>query len=275
MDKEEFLKKIETELKISNNSTHTIRNYLSSNKFLLTFTNKNPEEINPEDIKLYLAEKLNDASAMTKILFLSAIKYSFSTILKKDITLDIKRPKKEKKIPSVLSKEEIKNLIDSIQNKKSKLMISLIYAVGLRVSELTNLKTHDLDFTQKTGHIRQGKVRKDRIFNIPENLFEDLKQQAEKQKEKNQIYLFTSFKGQMTTRNIQKIVSQTAKKIGIEKEVHPHTLRHSFATHLLENGTDIRSIQSLLGHSSLDTTQIYTHVSNEQIKKIKSPIDSL
>lgn len=275
MDQKEFLQKLEMELKIASNSPHTIRNYLSSNKFLLDFANKTPEEINQDDVKLYLSEKLNNASATTKILFLAAIKYSFSNILKKDITLDIKRPKKEKKIPSVLSKEEIKKLIDSIQNKKSKLMISLIYAVGLRVSELTNLKTHDLDFVQKSGHIRQAKGRKDRIFNIPENLFEDLKKQAENQKSLNQIFLFTSFKGQMTTRNIQKIVSKTAKKAAIEKEVHPHTLRHSFATHLLENGADIRYIQSLLGHSSLDTTQIYTRISNEQIKKIKSPIDSL
>ena len=274
MDKEEFLKKLEAELKISSNSTHTIRNYLSSNKFLLDFANKTPEEITHEDVKSYLAEKLNNASSMTKILFLSAIKYSFSNILKKDITIDIKRPKKEKKIPSVLSKEEVKSLMDSIQNKKSKLMVSLTYAAGLRVSELVNLKTHDFDFTQKTGHIRQDKGRKDRIFNIPENLLEDLQKQAEKQKEKNQIFLFSSFKGQMTTRNIQKIVSKVAKKVGIEKEVHPHTLRHSFATHLLENGTDIRHIQKLLGHSSLNTTQVYTNISAEQIKKIKSPIDS-
>ncbi len=275
MEKEEFLKKLETELKISNNSPHTIRNYLASNKFLLDFINKPPEEITQDDVKLYLAEKLDNASSMTKILFLSAIKYSFYNILKKDITIDIKRPKKEKKIPSVLSKEEIKSLIDSIQNKKSKLMISLIYAVGLRVSELTTLKTSDLDFAQKTGHLKRGKGNKDRIFNIPENLFEDLKKQSEKQKALNQTFLFTSFKGQMTTRNIQKIVSKAAKKAGIEKEVHPHTLRHSFATHLLENGTDIRYIQGLLGHSSLDTTQIYTHISTERIKKIKSPIDSL
>ena len=275
MKKEEFLKKLETELKISNNSIHTIRNYLAANKFLLEFINKSPEEITQEDVKLYLAEKLDNASSMTKILFLSAIKYSFSNLLKKDITLDIKRPKKEKHIPSVLSKEEIKNLIYSITNKKSRLMISLIYAAGLRVSELTNLKTNDLDFAQKTGHLRQAKGNKDRIFNIPENLFEDLQKQSEKQKASSQIFLFTSFKGQMTTRNLQKIVSKAAKKAGIEKEVHPHTLRHSFATHLLENGTDIRYIQGLLGHSSLDTTQIYTHISTEQIKKIKSPIDSL
>src|SRR3989344_2062107 len=239
MDKEEFLKKLEAELKISSNSTHTIRNYLSSNKFLLDFANKTPEEITHEDVKSYLAEKLNNASSMTKILFLSAIKYSFSNILKKDITIDIKRPKKEKKIPSVLSKEEVKSLMYSIQNKKSKLMVSLTYAVGLRVSEM-----------------------------------EDLQKQDKKQKEKNQIFLFSSFKGQMTTRNIQKIVSKVAKKVGIEKEVHPHTLRHSFATHLLENGTDIRHIQKLLGHSSLNTTQVYTNISAEQIKKIKSPIDS-
>lgn len=272
MDRNEFLQKLEEELNTANNSQHTIRNYLASNKFLLDFTNKDPENITQDDVKLYLENK---SSAMTKILFLAAIKYSFSNILKKDITLGIKRPKKEKQVLSILSKEEIKSLMDSISNKKSKLMISLIYAAGLRVSELTNLKVHDLDFIQKKGHIRQGSRKKDRVFNIPENLLEDLQKQSEKQKEKNQIFLFTSFKGQMTTRNLQKIVSKSAKKAGLEKEVHPHTLRHSFATHLLEDGNDIRHIQKILGHSSLNTTQIYTHLSTEQIKKIKSPINSL
>ena len=222
-----------------------------------------------------MAEKLTDKSSMTNIVFLASLKYAYINILKKDITLGIKRPRKEQRIPSVLSKEEVIRLIDSIPNKKSNLMISLIYAIGLRVSELVNLKVSDLDFGGQTGYLRQAKGNKDRTFNIPESLFKSLKEQAEKQKEKNQEYLFTGLKGKLTTRNIQKMVQKAAKKSGIGKEIHPHTLRHSFATHLLENGTDVRYIQQLLGHSSLDTTQIYTHISREQIKKIKSPYDSL
>src|SRR3989344_3366130 len=275
MQKEEFLKKLETELKISKNSSHTLRNYLKANNDLLNFLKKSPEEVAVDDVKLYMAEKLTDKSSMTNIVFLASLKYAYINILKKDITLGIKRPRKEQRIPSVLSKEEVIRLIDSIPNKKSNLMISLIYAIGLRVSELVNLKVSDLDFGGQTGYLRQAKGNKDRTFNIPESLFKSLKEQAEKQKEKNQEYLFTGLKGKLTTRNIQKMVQKAAKKSGIGKEIHPHTLRHSFATHLLENGTDVRYIQQLLGHSSLDTTQIYTHVSREQIKKIKSPIDLL
>src|SRR3989338_1979171 len=165
MQKEEFLKKLETELKISKNSSHTLRNYLKANNDLLNF-------------------------------------------LKKYITLGIKRPRKEQRIPSVLSKEEVIRLIDSIPNKKSNLMISLIYAIGLRVSELVNLKVSALDFGGQTGYLRQAKGNKDRTFNIPESLFKSLKEQAEKQKEKNQEYLFTGLKGKLTTRNIQKIVQK-------------------------------------------------------------------
>jgi integrase/recombinase XerD len=195
--------------------------------------------------------------------------------LKKDITLSIKRPKREKHLPSVLTKEEVIKLIDSLYNKKSKLMISLVYACGMRVSELVNLKVDDLDFNEKIGHIIQGKGKKDRIFNIPLFLIEKLQEQANKQKKLNKEFLFSGSKGKLSTRNLQKIVQKARLKSGITKEIHPHTLRHSFATHLLENNVDIRKIQELLGHADLSTTQIYTHISTEELKKIKSPLDNM
>lgn len=275
MNFQEFLKKLEIELKISKNSPYTIRNYVNANKNLLSFFNKFPELITQEDIKIYLAEKLDKSSSSSVILFLSAIKYAYLNILNKDPTANIKRPKKEKKIPSVLTKEEIKKLIYSIKNKKSQLIISLIYACGMRVSEVINLKNSNLDFVEKVGYIKMAKGRKDRIFNIPDKLSRRLNKQIKKQKEKDQEYLFSGPKGKLSSRNIQKIVSNAARKAGITKEVHTHTLRHSFATHLLENGVDIRKIQELLGHSDLSTTQIYTHISTEELKKIKSPIEKL
>jgi integrase/recombinase XerD len=270
MGKEGFLKKLEVELKISKNSKYTIKNYIKANQDLINFTKKQPDQITTEDVKLFIAENLTDKAATSIILFLAAIKYAHSSILNNDITATIKRPKKETKLPTTLSKEETKKLINEIKTEKSKLMISLIYACGLRVSELINLKTSDFNFPEKIGHIKQAKGNKDRIFNIPEFLIEDLQNQAKKQKE----YLFTGRNGKLSTRNIQKIVSSAAKRAGL-KDVHCHTLRHSFATHLLENGTDIRKIQELLGHSNLSTTQIYTHVSTEELKKIKSPIETL
>ncbi len=223
MNSQDFLKKLEVELKISKNSDYTLKNYVSANKKLLEFSKKNPDEISEDDVKFFLSENFSNKAAMSTILFLSAIKYSYLNILGKDITVRIKRPKREKKIPEVLSKDETKKIIESSGSKKSRLMISLTYACGMRVSELLNLKTADFKFDEKIGFIRQAKGKKDRIFNIPEFLIRDLKKQIEKQKERKQEHLFTGFKGRLTERNFQKIVSLAGKKAGIEKLVNPHT----------------------------------------------------
>jgi len=275
MNNPEFLKKLEIELKISKNSEYTLRNYLRANKEFLDFIKKDPDKVEEDDLKLYIADNLSERSAMSVILFLASIRFAYKTILKKDITITIKRPKREKRLPSVLTKDEVFRLMDKMQNWKSKLMISLMYACGMRVSELVNLKIEDFNFDEKVGHIRQGKGKKDRIFNIPALLADDLIKQVEMQKKFNQIYLFSGPKGRLTSRNLQKIVVKAKENAGITKDVHCHTLRHSFATHLLENNVDIRKIQELLGHADLSTTQIYTHVSREELKKIKSPIDLL
>jgi integrase/recombinase XerD len=275
MNTEEFLKKLEIELKISKNSDYTLRNYLDCNKKFLQFLKKSPELITENDLKLYLVENMSKASSSTLIVFLSAIRYAFSNILHKDITLNVKRPKKEKRIPNVLTKEEVKQLINSLDTKKSRLMVSFMYACGFRVSELVHLKVKDLNFEEKIGNMRQGKGKKDRVFNIPDFLLEDLKVQVEKQKEEKKEYLFTGPKERLSERNLQKIISKAGKRAGIKKDVHCHTLRHSFATHLLENGTDIRTIQVLLGHSSISTTELYTHISRQQLKNVKSPIDEI
>lgn len=275
MTPEEFLQKLEVELKISKNSNYTLRNYVNANRELFDYTKKNPDEITEDNVKLYIAKNLSRSSASSIIVFLSAIKYSYSNILKKDITLGIKRPKKEKRLPTVLTKEEIKKILELSNNSKSKLMVSLMYACGFRVSELTNLKLKDLNFEEKIGYVKQAKGRKDRVFNIPEFICDLLFKQVSKQKDLGSEFVFSGPNGKLSSRNLQKIVSKSAKRAGIDKEVHCHTLRHSFATHLLENGVDIRKIQELLGHSDLSTTQIYTHISTEELKKIKSPLDEM
>jgi integrase/recombinase XerD len=273
MKKEEFLQSLKIELKISKASPYTIRNYLNANSSLLTFTNKNPQDIISSDIKSYLAKNLATKATSSIILFLAAIKYAHTNILQTDPTATIRRPKKETHLPTILSKSEIKSLLQNLKNEKSHLITSLIYACGFRVSEITNLKIQDLNLQEKIGHIRQAKGNKDRIFNIPEFLLDNLKYHIDQQNKLNQEYLFSGKSGKLSIRNIQKIVSQAAKRANL-KNVHTHTLRHSFATHLLEDGVDIRKIQELLGHANLSTTQIYTHVSTEELKKIKSPIES-
>ena len=276
MNNQEFLKKLETELKISKNSEYTIRNYMAANSKLLESTaGKSLDQINQDDVKLFMADNLGQQSASSTVLFLAAIKYAFSNILQKDITSNIKRPKKERRIPEVLTKEEVRSLLGSLDSEKSELMVTLLYACGLRVSELTGLKVKDMNFEEKIGHVRQGKGKKDRIFNIPQSLIKKLQKQVQSQMENKQEHLFSGFNGELSSRNIQKIVAKAAAKAQIKKSVHPHTLRHSFATHLLENDIDIRKIQELLGHADLNTTQIYTHVSQEELKKVKSPFDNL
>ncbi len=276
MKKEEFLKKLEVELKISKNSEYTLKNYLNFNELFLNFVKKEPDEVTEDDIKNYIAENLSEKSAISIIMFLAALKFSTSNILKKDLTANIRRPKREKRIPVVLTKKEVLDLFDALNTRKSRLMISLMYAAGMRVSEVASLKIADINFEEKTGMIKQAKGKKDRAFNIPKFLFVRLKKHSEKQQAVGEKYLFPGRGGRrMSSRNLQKIVKLAARKAGIKKDVHCHTLRHSFATHLLEDGTDIRFIQQLLGHSSISTTELYTHVSPESLKKIKSPIDTL
>lgn len=272
MNKEEFLKNLETEIKISKLSQYTLRNYLDSNKKLLEYLNKQPSEIEQQDIKNFLSEKMSDKSSSSVILFLAAIKFSFSSLIKKDPTLGIKRPKNEKKIPIVLTKQEVNALIKATETTKSRMILQLLYSSGLRVSEIVALKPDDIIFSENIGWVREGKGKKDRMFILSKKLSKKLEKFVSKHSNWN--YLFSE-KTPLTSRNIQKIVHLAGKKAKIRKPVHPHSLRHSFATHLLESGVDIRKIQILLGHSSLTTTQIYTHVSSAELKKITSPLDNL
>jgi len=164
-------------------------------------------------------------------------------------------------------------LIESADTLKSRLIISTLYSTGLRVSELVNLKVSDLNLKEKTGWVRKGKGSKDRLFVTSESLAKEL-QEYLSDKGKDNIYIFSK-KKPLTTRNIQKIISSVKKRANIGKKATPHTLRHSFATHLLEQGIDIRTIQAMLGHASLSTTQVYTHISSDQLKKVRNPLDNL
>lgn len=271
MQKEEFLQRLTTEIKISKKSPYTVRNYCNINNNLLNFVKKEPEQVTSQDIKNFLAEKFSDKATNSTILALAAIRYAYKKVLHTDPTTDIDRPPKDKGLPVVLTKEEVVKLLDSTDTKKSKLMLSLMYGAGMRVSELTNLKKVDVDITENKGYLRQAKGKKDREFTIPSDLIDDVKGILKEQGE----YLFSGPNGRLSSRNIQQIVTRARNKAGIAKKVHCHTLRHSYATHLHEDGVDIINIQGLLGHSDISTTQIYTHISNTELRKIKSPFDTL
>jgi integrase/recombinase XerD len=270
------LRKLETELKLRGFSKQTSKMYLFYNTKFLDYIKSSPEDVTDDDIKEFLAYKMSDHSLSNASIALikASLKFFYTEMLGKNLSL-IKTPKASKKLPVVLSRKEIRNLLDNTGNLKHKLLIELLYSTGLRLSECINLKYSDLDLNEGIGWVRMGKGSKDRIFIVSEMFKKDLLRYMEKNGSEKKGYIFTVNGRKMSPRGIQHAIKVSAERAGIEKPVHVHTLRHSFATHLLENGVDIRKIQKLLGHSNLQTTQIYTQVSSEEIKKIKSPLDAL
>lgn len=204
-------------------------------------------------------------------MFLNAIKFYYHNVVKDLRKIEIQSAKRPKSLPTVLSRSEVTKILESLKNTKHKLLLSLAYGAGLRVSEVVGLKVQDLDFEELMVHIKQAKGQKDRISVMPTSLIDGLKNLIAG-KNKNDFIFASERGGKLTTRTVQKIFENALRNSGIKKDATFHSLRHSFATHLLENGTDIRFVQELLGHQSIRTTQIYTHVINPKLKNIKSPL---
>ena len=264
-----LLEKLKRELEIRNFSKKTVKSYMYAvERFFEYAQNK---EFNEDSVKDYLQILIAKQNPSTVSSNLSAIEFFFKKVLNKEIKLN--HPKRNKTIPDILTQEEIRRLIDSSKNVKHKLILKLIYGCGLRVSEVINLKKEDFNFNEKILKINLSKGRKDRFVKIPDSIKDELISYASLNHE--QIFFPSARSGKLTTATIQKIVKNASKKAQIKKHVHPHTLRHSFATHLLEQGTDLRLIQKLLGHSDIKTTQMYLQVSQQSIKNIKSPLDTL
>jgi len=274
---EKQLEELKVELKLRGFSQNTILAYMFHNRNFLLHAKKQPEQIIEQDVKAYIASKLEKLSPTSIALVRASLKFFYDDLLKKKLFDNIKTPKKARKLPSVLTREEVRKLIDSAETKKSKLIISMLYASGLRLSELINLRVSDLEMQEKIGWVRKGKGQKDRAFILSENLLKLLETHISKDKLDAASYIFSGRKEKekMTPRNVQKIIKLAAKKAEINKKVSPHTMRHSFGTHLLNSGVDIRKIQQLLGHSLISTTQLYTQITTEDLKKVKSPFDEL
>ena len=271
---QEYLDELEKRLKLKGFSPRSIKSYKYNISNFLKFVNKKPENVLKDDIESYFMKLINKGFEPATIrLNYACIKFFFSFVVPREINFNlIDLPKKKKSLPKVLTKTEIESMIENTKNLKHKLLIELLYSSGLRVSESISLKISDIDTENNTVRINQGKGKKDRFSVLSEKFKKDLLKYL-CQKRDNNIYLFCKGDYHIVLKTAQRIVENAAKKAKINKKVTPHMLRHSFATHLLENGTDIRYIQKLLGHSRLETTQIYTHVSNRDIKNIKSPLD--
>ncbi len=267
--------KLKQEMKLRNFSQKTIKSYLHYITNFLEFARKNPKIVNNEDIRNYL-EKMADEgkTGSTLNIAYNALKFYFGKILRRKFFADIPRARKENKLPVVLSKEEIRLFFSCNDNAKYKLIFGLIYSSGLRISEAVKLKVKDLDFSNGILWIRLGKGSRDRQTIFPQIIIPIMRKYTNGKSPDN--FIFESSRGgKLTERSIQKMFHQTFKKTGIKKQATCHSLRHSFATHLLESGTDIRYIQELLGHKRLETTQIYTKVTSQSLKNIKSPLDNL
>ncbi|MFA7314709.1 MAG: site-specific tyrosine recombinase/integron integrase [Candidatus Magasanikbacteria bacterium] len=267
------IQKFKQEMKLRNFSNKTIKSYLYYTQECLRYARVGASEVNTKIVRNYLEFLTdNNKSASTLNVAYSALDLYFGKILHRKFFVNIPRAKKTKKLPVVLSKQEINRMLEVTQNKKHHFIISLFYGTGLRLEELQNIKMRDIDLDRGMLRVFQGKGKKDRMAIIPKKLMEILAAQIKLKIPSD--YLFTSNRiKKMDTRSIQKIVTNSATKASIMKKVSPHTLRHSFATHLLENGTDIRYIQELLGHAKIETTQIYTHVANKNLSMIVSPLD--
>ncbi|CAD7772433.1 Tyrosine recombinase XerD [Candidatus Methanoperedenaceae archaeon GB37] len=272
-----YLIPLQKELSIRKYSTRTTKSYIRINRDFLLFSGKRPEDIENKDIKEYLYYVVNQKKVSTSTLnvIINVLKFYYGEVLKKDFIFEVKRPKKDSKLPVVLSKEEVKKVLKATSNIKHKAILMLMYSGGLRVGEVVRLRPEDIDANRKLIHIRASKGRKDRYTLLSNVALQTLREYGKK--EKPQKWLFPSWNKEkhITARTVQKIFQNACKKAGIDKDVSVHSLRHSFATHLLESGIDLRYNQELLGHKSSKTTEIYTHVSTKNLSAVKNPLDIL
>lgn len=267
---------VKKECKRRRYSDRTVETYIYCINRFLKFSHKSLDKISKKDVRLFL-EKLSEKgrAGNTMNTYHMAIRFLFEEVLDKRIWIDIKYSKVPEKLPVVLSKDEIRRLFEVIENPKHKLMIQLMYGAGLRVSELINLRIEDLELEKGFGWVRKGKGGKDRLFIIPESLKSEIRKFIGLKKMNEYDRLFTSQRGKKYhVRSLQQIIKKARKKTRIMKNISCHTLRHSFATHLIEQGCSISEVQSLLGHKSPETTFTYVHTASPKLLKIKSPLDN-
>lgn len=265
--KPDYFENFKTEIKLRGYSSNTLENYVYTIDNFLKFTKKTPQDITEIDIKNYLVylQQGKNATNTTIHRHLNAIK-SFFRINNNTTADNIKLPKIAKKLPEFLSIEETQKLLTSIGNTRDRTIIQLLYACGMRVSELVNVNKENIE--GNNIKIISGKGSKDRIVYADEGTLKKIKNYLRTRNDTNPALFINTKKQRLTQRSIQRIVKQYSERCGITKTVTPHTLRHSFATHLLQNDADIMIIKELLGHSNLATTQIYMHVTNKRKESI-------
>lgn len=265
-------------------SANTIRTYEDAlRQFFAFFDQRDPKKITLEEIhyfnRHYIIERKLSSTYQNQVI--NALKIFYQLNATRELNLkELERPRRGFYLPEVMSKEEVQKILQETKNEKHFLMLAIIYSAGLRCGELLNLKLTDIDLLRKTIFIRGGKGKKDRMVPLSCFIEERLKTYVEKYRPNNFRveachYLFEGqFDEKYSSRSLQNVLKQAAARARIKKQITLHTLRHSYATHLLEGGTNLRYIQELLGHASPKTTQIYTHVSSHALRNVASPLDS-
>jgi integrase/recombinase XerD len=271
--------KMNKELLLYGYSRQSCKAYTNHIKRFISFhCEKSIQELDEVEIKEYLYYLLENQRRSHSYVSqaVSSIKFFYRYILKKnELAVEIPRPRKQEKLPEVLSQQDVAKILSNITNTKHKAILFLVYSAGLRVSEVVNLKVQDIDSKRMLVHVKQGKGRKDRYTMLSEVALETLRSYAQKEKPTNWLFPGEQDSKHITIRSVQKMFKKASSKANIIKDVSVHSLRHSFATHLLEGGTDLRYIQELLGHKNSKTTEIYTHVTERDFKNIQSPLDRL
>lgn len=278
MKKEKVFQLLHKVMKLKNYSKNTMKNYLSHVRNLLHYYERDVDDISHDDITDYLLYLLEErcCSASYVNQAISAIQLLYVGVLgRASVVVSLPRPKKEKKLPEILSKDEVLRILESVYNLKHKAMLTLAYSAGLRVGEVAAMTIKDIDSKRMLIHVKQGKGRKDRYTLLSKNTLLLLREYVRMYRPREWLFEGQQPNNHISERTIQRVFEEACKRAGIKKDVSIHTLRHSFATHLLEGGVDIRYIQNLLGHCDCKTTQIYTHVSKRYISGITSPLDSM
>ena len=255
----------------------TIQTYQQCTERFFRTCRKEPFQVRKDDIKAYLdilVEK--KAPGNTINVYLNALKFFYEEILQRRLTVNIRFSKTAKKLPDVLSQEEIKELLAAIENRKHLLLVKLLYSSGMRISELLHLKVKDLNLDVGSGWVRDGKGGKDRPFIIAAVIREELREWINLNHLTSDSWLFTGNNGSpYDDSSVREILKSAARKAGLKKKIYPHLLRHSFATHLIENGYSAMEVQPLLGHSNVNTTMVYVHLAAPKMLNVRSPLDGL
>lgn len=275
--KPDWLTELNRELRLRGFRQKTRKAYVGHNRRLINHFGKPPEAITEDEIRAYLTALLERGVSHSYVSqCISAVKFLYHRALRSDFQFDrLPRPKKERKLPSVLNQNEALRVLEAVGNIKHRTIMLLTYSAGLRVGEVVRLRIEDVDADRKLIHIRQGKQRKDRYTILSNVALTVLREYVARYRPSTWLFPGAGYGRHLHERSVQKIFQRARKKAGIDKPVSVHSLRHSFATHLLENGTDLRYIQELLGHKSSKTTEIYTHVSQRDLGRIQSPLDAL